>query len=73
MSTAVRRVADWLLDDLAFERVELRIATGNAASLRTASRAGFRREGVARNAGFTDAGRVDLAVFSRIPGDGDPD
>jgi len=24
------------------------------------------REGVARNAGFTDAGRVDLAVFSRI-------
>lgn len=69
MSIAVRRVADWLMVDQSFERVELRIASENTASLRTASKAGFRREGVLRNAGFTDAGRVDLVVFSRVPAD----
>lgn len=69
MSTAVRRVADWVLGELAFERVELRIATANAASRRVADKGGFVFEGVARNAGFTDAGRVDLAVFSRIRAD----
>ncbi|WP_309129224.1 GNAT family N-acetyltransferase [Microbacterium sp.] len=69
MSTAVRRVADWVIGELGFERIELRIATENVGSLRTAARAGFVREGVARNAGFTDAGRVDLAVFSLIRSD----
>ncbi|MFD5214821.1 GNAT family N-acetyltransferase [Microbacterium sp. NPDC058345] len=69
MSTAVRRVADWVISELGFERVELRIATENVGSLRTAARAGFVPEGVARSAGFTDAGRVDLAVFSLIHSD----
>ncbi|WP_156760962.1 GNAT family N-acetyltransferase [Microbacterium karelineae] len=49
--------------------VELRIAPGNAGSLRVAERAGFTREGTARNAGFTDAGRVDLVVYSLIRAD----
>ncbi|MDT0157154.1 GNAT family N-acetyltransferase [Microbacterium sp. ARD32] len=66
MPTAVRRVAEWMLAELAFERIELRIAPANTASLRAAEKAGFRREGTARNAGFTDSGRVDLVVFSLI-------
>ncbi|PZE39283.1 N-acetyltransferase [Curtobacterium sp. MCPF17_031] len=69
-SAAVRALSSWLLDVHSFERVELRIATGNSASARVASHAGFVREGVARNAGFTDDGRVDLAVWSRIAGEG---
>ncbi|MFE6733605.1 GNAT family N-acetyltransferase [Microbacterium sp. NPDC057650] len=58
-----------LIREHGFERVELRIAPGNAASLRAAEKAGFRREGTARNAGFTDDGRVDLVIWSRIPAD----
>ena len=68
-TAAVRTLSSWLLDVHSFERVELRVATGNAASARVASRAGFVHEGVARNAGFTDDGMVDLAVWSRVPGD----
>ncbi|WP_243225703.1 GNAT family N-acetyltransferase [Microbacterium sp. CIAB417] len=69
MAAAVRTVAEALMRDLGFERIELRIAPENAASLRTAARAGFLREGIARNAGFTDAGRVDLVTHSLIPAD----
>lgn len=69
MPSAVRRVARWMLTDLGFERIELRIAPANTASARAAEKAGFRREGTARNAGFTDAGRVDLEIFSLIPAD----
>ena len=47
-----------------FERMELRAATGNLASQRVAEKAGFVREGVARNAGRVHAGRVDLVVYS---------
>ncbi len=52
-----------------FERVELRAATGNLAAQRVAEKAGFQREGLARNAGFVPAGRVDLVVYSLVPAD----
>lgn len=63
---AVQAIARWLLLEQGFERMVLRAATGNTASLRVAEKAGFTREGVARNAGFTNSGRVDLVVFSLI-------
>lgn len=69
MPRAVTALSGWLFDALAFERIELRIATGNLASRRVAEKAGFRFEGVARNAGFTDDGRVDLAVHALIRSD----
>ncbi len=69
MTAAVKGLSQWLLGDVRFERVELRIATGNKASRRVAEKAGFTCEGTARNAGFTDWGRVDLVVYSRIPSD----
>ncbi|WP_417556338.1 GNAT family N-acetyltransferase [Microbacterium sp.] len=69
MPAAVRRVAEWMLTDQGFERIELRIAPANSASQRVAEKAGFQWEGTARNAGFTDASRVDLVVFSLIPTD----
>ena len=61
---ATRTVSEWMLRDRGFERVELRAATGNRASQRVAEKAGFVREGVARNAGRVHAGRVDLVVYS---------
>ena len=69
MKAALRRVTTWLIDDLGFERVELRISPENTGSLGVARSAGFVREGIARNAGFTDAGRTDLVIWSHIPTD----
>jgi len=69
MTTALRRVSTWVVGELGFERVELRISPENVGSLGVARSAGFIREGTARNAGFTDAGRTDLVIWSRIPAD----
>lgn len=66
---AVRAVGRWLLIDQRFERMALRAATGNCASQRVAEKADMTRESVARNAGFTNSGRVDLVVFSLISSD----
>lgn len=66
---AVLAVARWLLVEQRFERMVLRAATGNLASQRVAGKAGMLREGIARNAGFTNHGRVDLVVFSFVPSD----
>lgn len=66
---ATRAIAGWLFVEQRFERMVLRAATGNVASQRVAEKAGFTREGIARNAGFTNAGRVDLVVFSLVRSD----
>ena len=66
---AVGAVARWLLVDQGFERLVLRAAPGNTASQRVAEKAGFMREGVARSAGFTNDGRVDLVVFGLVRSD----
>ena len=63
-TSATRTISEWMLRDRGFERVELRAATGNLASQRVAEKAGFLREGVARNAGRVHGGRVDLVVYS---------
>src|SRR5665811_306651 len=68
-SDATRALARWAIRDHGFERVELFAATGNIASQRAAEKAGFVREGVARNAGYVHDGRVDLVLFSLVPGD----
>lgn len=66
---AVVAIGRWLLVEQRFERLVLRAATGNRASQRVAEKAGLTREGVARNAGFTNEGRVDLVVFSLVAGE----
>lgn len=66
---ATRALGRWLLTDQGFQRMELKAATGNIASLRTARKAGLHQEGIMRNAGFTHTGRVDLVLFSLTPQD----
>lgn len=66
---ATREVGRWLLTEQGFERLELRAATGNEASRKVALKVGMRHEGVLRNAGHVHAGRVDLDLFSLVPGD----
>lgn len=69
LTEAVTALSRWVLTEQGFERVELLAATGNLASQRVAERAGFHREGVMRNAGYTHDGRVDLVLYSLIDGD----
>ena len=66
---AARRVAEWVLLAQGFNRVELFAAAENHRSQRVAEKAGFVREGVARNSGFTHQGQVDMVQFSMIPAD----
>ena len=69
LTEATVALSRWVLTEAAFERVVLRIAPGNRASVRVAEKAGFLYEGTARNAGIVHAGRVDLAIYSLIPAD----
>ncbi|MFJ6012904.1 GNAT family N-acetyltransferase [Streptomyces sp. NPDC092952] len=69
---ATRALALWLLADQRFQRLELRAATANTASQSVALKVGFHREGTLRNAGFVHGGRVDLVLFSLLPGDVSP-
>ncbi|WIM92661.1 GNAT family protein [Actinoplanes oblitus] len=62
-------VSRWALTSEGLHRVTLQVDTRNEASVRVASRAGFRFEGVLRNASWTRSGRGDLAVYSLIPAD----
>jgi RimJ/RimL family protein N-acetyltransferase len=66
---ATRAVAEWVLREQGFQRVQLFAATGNLASQRVAEKAGFVREGVARNSGFSYSGQEDMVMFSLIPAD----
>ncbi|MBM2619753.1 GNAT family N-acetyltransferase [Actinoplanes sp. LDG1-06] len=66
---ATAGLARWGLGHERIHRVELTAATGNIASQRVALKAGFTFEGVARSAGYTHTGRVDLRVYSLVRGD----
>jgi len=66
MVEAVTAVTRYALTEAGLHRVVIRVAPGNTASIRVAEKAGFIREGVARNAGAVHDGRVDLVVFSLI-------
>ena len=69
MREAVRRLTRWVVEDQGFARVEILVATENAASQRVAEGAGYTREGVLRSAGYVHDGRVDLVVYSFIERD----
>jgi RimJ/RimL family protein N-acetyltransferase len=66
----VSLVARWAFDDLAIERIELRVHPENAPSRRVAERAGFTREGVERaSRAWPDGTRFDSIVYSLLATD----
>ena len=66
---AVDALAIALILEHGFQRIEMRVAPGNLASRRVAEKAGFRYEGLLRNAGYVQGGRVDLEVWSFVAAD----
>lgn len=69
-ATALGIVSDWGFESLALERIAVLVNLDNAASQRTAEKAGFRREGVLRGyERHPRLGRVDVWSFSRLATD----
>lgn len=66
---AVDALAVALVLEHGFHRIEMRVAPGNLASRRVAEKAGFRYEGLLRDAGCVFSGRVDLEMWSLVAAD----
>ena len=69
VSRALLLVTRWAFAELGLERIALLADPRNAASIRVAERAGFRREGVLRSWVDVNGERVDHVSYSLIPGD----
>jgi len=68
MTTALAVLTDWAFDR-GMQRMEVRVAVGNLASLSVALRAGFRIEGTLRSSIRTHGGLRDAIVLSRLASD----
>ena len=65
-STALRLLSDWALGEAGLGRVQVLAAVENEPSQRTASRAGFEREGVLRGYLGYRGRREDAIIFGRV-------
>ncbi|GAB3070176.1 hypothetical protein GCM10027053_38310 [Intrasporangium mesophilum] len=70
---AVRLLVEWAFEALSIERVEAHVNPENRASVRTALRAGLRREGLLRGNAVLGGLRQDTVVFGRRREDPLPD
>jgi RimJ/RimL family protein N-acetyltransferase len=66
---AIRLLAGWAFREIGLVRLEAWIDVENEPSKRVAERAGFAFEGVRRSVHFKEDLRVDMAVYSLLPGD----
>jgi [ribosomal protein S5]-alanine N-acetyltransferase len=65
----LQALALWALDELRIPRVELYAEPWNTASILTAERAGFQREGLLRSWQEVGDTRRDMYMYARLPGD----
>ena len=73
VATAIlRALTRWAFDEAGVQRATLIIDVGNPASVRVAERAGYVREGVMRSVHQKGERRVDAGLWSRLPGDPEP-
>jgi RimJ/RimL family protein N-acetyltransferase len=68
---AVRLLSGWALRELRLPRVQLLADVDNVASQRVAEKAGFRREGVLRQALEIKGRRSDCVMYSLLQGEHD--
>ena len=66
---AVRLICEWAFEELGLVRMQLLTHPENAPSQKLAERCGFRREGVLRAWVDMKEGRVDLVMYSLLPGE----
>jgi len=65
----VRLLAAWALRRWGLARLQLATPVDDTASQDAAEEAGFRREGVLRSWSEVDGRRIDMVMFSLLPGD----
>lgn len=70
---AVRLLVEWSFDELGLDRVEAHVNPDNRASVRTALRAGLRREGLLRGNATLAGVAQDTLVLGRRRSDAHPD
>jgi RimJ/RimL family protein N-acetyltransferase len=68
-ASALRALARWALHELQIPRLELHVEPWNVASVRTAERAGFLREGLLRSWQEVGGTRKDMYVYARLLND----
>lgn len=68
-ASAVRALTRWAHDELRIPRLQLNVEPWNTASIRTADRAGFRREGLLRSWQEVGGTRRDMYMYSHVIGD----
>jgi RimJ/RimL family protein N-acetyltransferase len=68
-ASALQALALWALHDLQVPRLELHVEPWNLASITTAERAGFQREGLLRSWQEVGGARKDMYMYARLPGD----
>ena len=68
-TAALRLIARWTFAELPVARLQLTTHLDNPASQRVAEKAGFTREGVLRAWADQRGERVDLVMWSLLPGD----
>jgi RimJ/RimL family protein N-acetyltransferase len=68
-TAALRLIAGWTFAVLPVARLQLTTHLDNPASQRVAEKAGFQREGVLRAWAEQHGARVDLVMWSLLPGD----
>src|ERR1700761_1998572 len=68
-ASALQALALWALDDLQVPRLELYVEPWNMASIKTAERAGFQREGLLRSWQEVGGTRKDMYMYARPLGD----
>ncbi|MFF9860590.1 GNAT family N-acetyltransferase [Streptomyces tendae] len=66
---ATRTLAQWALDEIGFQRLELLHAVANEASCRVAGKTGFALEGTKRKAVLHPDGWHDMHLHARVRGD----
>lgn len=70
-TSALCALSAWVFENLHPVRLELLVNTSNVASQRVAEKAGFVREGVLRAYHELRGRRMDMVMFSMLPGDRD--
>ncbi|HEY7630332.1 MAG TPA: GNAT family N-acetyltransferase [Thermoleophilaceae bacterium] len=66
---AVRLICEWAFEQLHLVRIQLHTLPGNVGSERVAERVGFTREGLLRSFAEMKGERVDITMFSLMPGE----
>lgn len=68
-TSAVLALARWAHHELQIPRLQLYVEPWNTASIRTAEKAGFRREGLLRSWQEVGGVRKDMYMYARLAGD----